>query len=29
MTYTTIEQVETYISDTILKSATFGLEKQI
>ena len=29
MTYTTIEQVETYINDTILKSATFGLEKQI
>ena len=28
MTYTTIEQVETYIKDTLLQSATFKLEKQ-
>ena len=29
MTYTTIEQVESYINDTLLKSATFELEKHI
>ena len=29
MTYTTIEQVETYIEQTLLKSATFQLEKHI
>ena len=29
MTYTTIEQVETYIKDILLKSATFELEKHI
>ena len=28
MTYTTIEQVENYIKDTLLQSATFKLEKQ-
>ena len=29
MTYTTIQQVETYINDILLKSATFELEKHI
>ena len=29
MTFTTVKQVETYIQETLLKSATFNLEKQI
>ena len=29
MTYTTIEQVQTYIDEVLLKSTTFDLEKKI